>query len=458
VSEERWEIPDEWEWSTIEEICQVNQRDVKLRELPDDLPVSFVPMAAVDAERGVIATPEVRPLSKVRKGFTPFADGDVIFAKITPCMENGKAAIARGLTSGLGFGSTEFHVMRPGEGTLAEWVFYFVRREAFRNEAKSNFAGTAGQLRVPFEFIRTAPIPRAPLPEQRRIVAKIERLFEQSRTAREALDGVPALMKRFRQSVLASAFRGELTERDPNDEPASVLLERIRAERREKFKGKKYVEPELPDTSDLSELPNGWEWTSLAQLSWDAGYGTSQKCSYEPSSFPVLRIPNLVKGNFDLADLKYAAETQGIDASNALEPGDLVIVRTNGSKDLIGRGALVRKPFERPHFFASYLIRFRIVGVSGVAEWLDTIWPAQPIREWIEQIAASSAGQYNVSVGRLNRLPVPLPPSAEQRRIVAKVEALFAQADAVEREVESARRRAEKVDQAILARAFRGEL
>ena len=124
-------VPDGWKWTTLGQVTRINGRDTHLRNLPDDLPVTFLPMAGVDADRGVIAKPEVRCLSHVRRGFTPFSEGDVLFAKITPSMENGKAAIARKLQNGIGFGSTEFHVLRPGDAITAEWVFHFIRQEKF---------------------------------------------------------------------------------------------------------------------------------------------------------------------------------------------------------------------------------------------------------------------------------------------------------------------------------------
>ena len=110
-----------------------------------DLPVSFVPMAAVDERWGEVAHREDRPYAEVAKGYTSFQDGDVLFAKITPCMENGKVAIARDLTNGLGFGSTEFFVLRPGTSVLGEYLFFFLRRQGFREQAKRHFTGTAGQ-------------------------------------------------------------------------------------------------------------------------------------------------------------------------------------------------------------------------------------------------------------------------------------------------------------------------
>ena len=154
-------------------------------------------MAAVDERTGAIAVREERPLAEVSKGFTSFEDGDVLFAKITPCMENGKAALARSLTNGIGRGSTEFHVLRPGDRVLGEYIYHFVRRPQFRQEAKRNFTGTAGQQRVPKPFMENALVPLPPLAEQRRIVgilnraARIKRL--RARAAERLHEFIPAL-------------------------------------------------------------------------------------------------------------------------------------------------------------------------------------------------------------------------------------------------------------------------
>ena len=160
-------------------------------------PVSFVPMSAVDECLGVIGISEERPLAEVSKGYTAFEDGDVLFAKITPCMENGKVALARNLTNGIGRGSTEFYILRPSHRVLGEYIYHFVRQTRFREEAKRNFTGTAGQQRVPRSFMESVSVPRPPLDEQRKIVgilnraAKIERLRKQA--AERLREFVPAL-------------------------------------------------------------------------------------------------------------------------------------------------------------------------------------------------------------------------------------------------------------------------
>jgi type I restriction enzyme S subunit len=217
----------------------------------------------------------------------------------------------------------------------------------------------------------------------------------------------------------------------------------------------KYDEPEPPDTEDLPELPEGWCWASLAELSWQSDYGTSQKCRYDADGPPVLRIPNILDNKFDLSDLKMATQPDELKEADLLEPGDLLIIRTNGSRNLIGRSALVRNDFRNEHYFASYLIRYRIIFVS---EWISAIWNANMMRQQLESRAATTAGQYNLSLSRLDPLPIPLPPLAEQHRIVTEVERRLSIIDALEQAVATNLTRAERMRQAILKKAFEGRL
>ena len=128
------------------EICTINPR-ARRNGHPADTQVTFVPMSAVDERLGAITVRENRSIADVSRGYTAFKDGDVLFAKITPCMENGKVALARELTNGMGSGSTEFYVLRPGERVLSEYVYHFVRQSRFREEAKRSFTGNASVLR-----------------------------------------------------------------------------------------------------------------------------------------------------------------------------------------------------------------------------------------------------------------------------------------------------------------------
>ncbi|MDQ6644792.1 MAG: restriction endonuclease subunit S, partial [Chloroflexota bacterium] len=136
------------------------------------------------------------------KGYTYFGENDVLLAKITPCMENGKCAIARHLKNGVGFGSTEFHVIRSGAEVIPEWVHYFLKQESTRKEAERHMTGSAGQKRVPAAFLEELPIPLPPLPEQRRIAAILDKADRLRRLRRFSLQ----LSDNYLQSVFLQMF------------------------------------------------------------------------------------------------------------------------------------------------------------------------------------------------------------------------------------------------------------
>jgi type I restriction enzyme S subunit len=199
-----------WEYGPIPMFANVNPSRTGQFDLTPEDPVSFVPMKAVDDVTGKISWPEVRPFREVAKGYTWFKEGDVIFARITPCMQNGKAAIARNLVSGNGFGSTEFHVIRPGPKLLAEWLHSLVRHKAFREDASKTFKGTAGQQRVPQSFLDQRVIPVPPLAEQRQIIAEIDALRGKVDELKRMQAATLAELNSFLPSTLDKAFKGEL--------------------------------------------------------------------------------------------------------------------------------------------------------------------------------------------------------------------------------------------------------
>lgn len=199
-----------WERKRLWEVCKINpSRPKNFYRSPDAL-TSFVPMVAVDEKTGTISKPEVVPYSKVAKGYTYFEENDVLFAKITPCMQNGKHVIARNLIDRIGFGTTEFHVLRPNSEILPEWIHFFIRRPYFLQEATAYFTGAVGQQRVPDSFLSNYIIPLPPIEERKRITAElkekmadVERLLTSIEKQLEAINALP-------QAVLRKAFRGEL--------------------------------------------------------------------------------------------------------------------------------------------------------------------------------------------------------------------------------------------------------
>lgn len=201
---------DSWQRCQLGDVCKINPPKISTRNLSDDLEVSFVPMAAVSDIRGEITAPQKKFLREVKRGFTNFADGDIIFAKITPCMENGKAALVGELVNHIGYGSTEFFVLRCGEKILNQFVYHLVRWKMFRDAAKSVMAGSVGQQRVPKNFLATYSLNLPPLEEQKEIVRVLDdMLYREQRTKDLALKTVERV-ELMKKSILARAFRGEL--------------------------------------------------------------------------------------------------------------------------------------------------------------------------------------------------------------------------------------------------------
>lgn len=168
------EIPAHWEVRRLRFLGFVNPSPGELRSAPPSLEVSFIPMDAL-GERGGLNLETTKQLSEVSSGYTYFRDGDVLVAKITPCFENGKGAVVRGLTNGIGFGTTELHVIRPGSGLHADFLAYLTFSLPFRGLGQVEMKGAAGQQRVPEDFIKDFPVPLPPLLEQRGIAAFLDR-------------------------------------------------------------------------------------------------------------------------------------------------------------------------------------------------------------------------------------------------------------------------------------------
>ena len=209
-----------------DEVCLLNPKKREVAKVEDGTPVSFVPMARVDDVSGTMDVSEVKSIGEVRKGYTYFAEGDVVFAKITPSMENGKSAIARNLMNGIGFGTTEFHVLRSGQLTTPEWLHLFVRNREFREEAKKNMHGAAGQQRVPVDFLREATIPLPPVDEQRRIVARIEELTRRAEEARNLAAEREAELDALLQALYSRMIEG--VEWKPLKEVASLVRRAVK--------------------------------------------------------------------------------------------------------------------------------------------------------------------------------------------------------------------------------------
>jgi type I restriction enzyme S subunit len=204
-------------------------------------------------------------------------------------------------------------------------------------------------------------------------------------------------------------------------------------------------------------LPSSWQYATLGSTIETPAYGTSKKCSYESGGLGVLRIPNVVKGAIDAADLKYAEFSNDEVASYELKPGDLLLIRSNGSVSIVGRCALV----EAKHtelLYAGYLIRLRPIKSLVDPLFLRTQLESLKLRSQIESSAKSTSGVNNINSKEIQRLVIALPPLPEQEEIVRLLDEQFTVIDQNEREIDAALKRSEALRQSILKKAFTGQL
>jgi len=327
--------------------------------------------------------------------------------------------------------------------------------------------------------LATLELPIPPLLEQHRIVAAIEEQFSRLDAGVSALERVRANLKRYRTAVLKAAVEGRLTEawreENPNVEPASELLERILKERREQWeknqlaayekKGKKppknwqskYREPADPNTEELPELPQGWCWTSVEQLTSLLRNGLSQKPADTPPGYRTLRISAVRPMRVDMSDIRFLDLPEEKVHSFVLEEDDLLFTRYNGSINLLGVAGRV-PPHSSPTLHPDKLIRVKATRNGVKPAYLEISSNAGVSREHIRRKARTTAGQTGVSGADIRQMPVPLPPLVEQEQIVAEVERRLSILQEVEAEVEANLKRAARLRQSILKRAFEGKL
>ena len=191
--------PMGWEEKPLSSYCIVNPKKNELGNVSDDYEVSFVPMPLV-SEKGDIDSSNIKRFGEVKKGFTYFYENDVLFAKITPCMENGKGCVARNLKNKIGFGSTEFHVLRPIDGiSTSEWLYRVTTFKAFRKDAENNMTGSAGQRRTPKEFFDKYKIGLPPLELQQQFAAFVQQIDKSKFVVQKSLEKAETLYKSLMQ-------------------------------------------------------------------------------------------------------------------------------------------------------------------------------------------------------------------------------------------------------------------
>ena len=362
------------------------------------------------------------------------------------------------------------HILAPQGGMSTQFLVYALNALNWM----PHVSGTT-RLKLTQGSLKKVPLSIPSLPEQRRIVAKIEALQERSRKARAALEAIPPLLEQFRQSVLAAAFRGDLTAdwraQHPDVEPASVLLDRIRAERRRRWeeaklakmqaKGKmpkdekwkeRYKEPGVVDEGELPELPEGWCWADLGQA-FEVAVGATP--SRKEASFWGGEIPWVSSGEVAFCHIDSTKETiteSGLaNTSTEIYPPGTVLIGMIGEGKTRGQVAILDIPACNNQNSAAIKVSETPIAPEYVYRFLEMEYQNT-------RILGSGNNQPALNKSRVQAMRIPLMPLAEQRQAVMKIEESLAYQESLKKEVSEAHTQLATLDQSILAKAFRGEL
>ena len=225
VDEQPYKLPDSWVWVRLGEVVGVNPNKIKVNLDENEL-VDFIPMKNVSENDSEIIEKNFEKFKDLQKGYSQFIENDILFAKITPCMENGKTAIISNLKEKIGYGSTEFHVLRSTKIIDNKILYNFLKQQRFREDAKYNMTGSVGFRRVPTDFMKNYPFPLPPLEEQQEIVRVLDEVLENENKVKELLE-LEERIDILEKSILHKAFKGELGTQNSSDEPALNLLKSI---------------------------------------------------------------------------------------------------------------------------------------------------------------------------------------------------------------------------------------
>lgn len=466
------DLPDGWIWARLQDI--VYPGGTRNPNNTAESSFLYVDIEALDNKMQRIASPK-RFASDNAPGRARLVihTNDIIFSLTRPYLKN-LALIPPELDNQIA--STAYCVMRPEEGISSQFVFYLVYRDDFIKSIPTY--GDSPPAAHDDEFL-AMEIPVAPSQEQARIVAAIEQQFSRLDDAVASLKAAQATAKQYRASLLASAVEGELTKEwraaNPASETGAQLLARILAERRARWEKEQlakmrakgitlkdekwklaYKEPQEPNVWDLPELPEGWCWATVEQVAQIQG-GIQKQPARIPrqNAYPYLRVANVLRGRLDLTIIE-KMELFGNELETLhLCKGDILVVEGNGSKTEIGRSALWNEEI-KDCVHQNHIIRVRLNGIS--AKYVDFYWNSPEGSKRVTNVAASTTGLYTLSVGKISRLPIPLPSLAEQAQIVTEVEERLAEIARMEEAIEQSLRQAELERQHILQAAFTGQL
>lgn len=393
----------------LHKVAEVNPR-LKAGSLPLDAPVSFIPMAAVSELTKRIVSAETRSYAEVKTGYTYFEEGDVIVAKITPCFENGKMALAYNLPHAIAFGSTEFHVFRAGEKILNSYLFHFLQFPEVQSSGAAQMKGAAGQKRVPADYYKTLQIPLPPLPEQKRIAAILDAADAMRAKRRESLRQLDLLL----QSTYLDMF------------------------------------------GDPTRNPKGWDVKPLGHgvNSFEGGKNLMPTEDERADGIRVLKVSAVTSGEYCPEESKSFSNDEAVPPHQIVRTGDLLISRANTAA-LVGAVCYVWKT-NSLEMLPDKIWRF----VWNKDKRIDPLFMLHMARsayfreQLIQRATGTSGSMKNIGKSKMLEIPIPLPPLDLQHRFATIVEAVEKQKDRLRAHLAEL----DTLFASLQHRAFNGEL
>ena len=402
----------------------------EVKKLVDHVPVIKTGVERFDGEKSYYSTGSISDKEMIPEGKFTFRDRparanrlvlekDVVQAR----MRETQKAVLVGKKLKDSLLSTGFLQFRPEDnGYNSRLFYYYLRSDRFLKQ-RDEYATGSTQVALTDEGAEKIDLVIPPQEQQKSIADKLDILLAKVGDVQFRLDKIPTILGRFRQSILAAAFSGELTKEWRKKNKVNV----------------------------------NWQEIELGGVLANLKYGTATKCSREKKKHPVLRIPNVVQGYIELNDLKYADLDKKEYESLSLEIGDILLIRSNGSVSLVGRTALVTEK-EKGMAYAGYLIRLRVNKDLIIPEFLQYQFQSYAMRLQIELPARSTSGVNNINSEEVKNLQISLPSLDEQKEVIRRLQASFTFLEKNEQEFNKAKNYTDKLEQSILAKAFRGEL
>lgn len=414
-SEQPYKIPENWCWTHLGKLYQINPKNLA----EDFVDAAFIPMEKIAPGFVNEYSFDVQPWCKAKKGHTQFADGDVAFAKISPCFENRKSMLLNNLPNGIGGGTTELVILRQSHMNQ-KYTFWFISQEQFIRGGIATYSGTVGQQRISMDYVRTYPIPVPPLLEQQRIVDRIESLFAKLDEAKQKALATLDSFETRKAAILHKAFTGELTARW------------------RQAKGKKFSVTK----HSLNEVFNFIDYRGMTPDKTDSGV-------------PLITAKNIKKGYIDYRVSEFISHDTYLQRqSRGIAHRDDLLITTEAP---LGNVALADRDI--------YSTAQRVIVLQVRDEYVSDVYNKYVMYymlndEFQNCLESQKTGSTvaGIKAAKLKLISIELPDVVEQTEIVRILDDLLAKEQQAKEAAEKVLEQIDLIKKSILARAFRGEL